>query len=323
MPAHGRPVFLAEAVESVLAQTQRDLRLVVLDDSQGEEIAAAIEPYVADERVEHRRVAPMTATRAMTELMQAGSAPYFAFLHDDDRWGAEFLERRVAFLEANPDCGLVFGGHADIDVDGREVARSPIEFPEGVVPREVIVPTLLRRPVITVMHGALIRRSALEEAGAHLDDRFPRLFDLDLWLRLGLRFPVGALAVVDAYYRGHPEQMSGVPGHAADFVALWEHADELARELAPDLRLSERDRARQRARLELSLALDGVGRDEPGEARAALRRAMQADRRAVLGDRRLPALLLALAAGRRGRAAVTRLRAAIYRRQHRRRTGQA
>ena len=31
-------------------------------------------------------------------------------LHDDDRWDPEFLARRLAFLEEEPECGFVFAG---------------------------------------------------------------------------------------------------------------------------------------------------------------------------------------------------------------------
>lgn len=319
IPAHGRPVFLAEAIESVLAQTYRDLRLFVLDDSQDDAIEHLVRPFLEDGRVDYRRSEPVRATAAMTALIKAGDAPYFAFLHDDDRWEPGFLERRVEFLEAHPECGLVFSGHIDIDREGRETARAPAPFPNGVVPRELLVPQMLERNVIDTMHSVLARRTALEAAGPFLDDAFPRLFDWEVWLRIALRFDVGCLEVEDAHYRAHEGQMSGAAGRAGDFKQFAEHADRLAAELAPDLRLGKSTRRRQLARLELSGALDLLQEDDASGARAALGAALRADARAVLLDRRLAAALLGLVGGRRARRAVARLRARLYRRSHERR----
>jgi glycosyltransferase involved in cell wall biosynthesis len=321
MPAHGRPVFLAEAIESVLGQTHAELRLVVLDDSADDRIEKVVEGFRGDPRLDYRRSEPLSATGAMTALIEAAEAPYFAFLHDDDRWEPGFLERRVRFLERHPDCGLVFSGHVDIDDRGCVTARSPAPFPEGVVPREELVPQMLQRNVIDTMHSVLARRSALEDAGPYLDGAFPRVFDWELWLRLVLRHPAGCLAVEDAQYRAHEEQMSGAAGRAEDFKAIARHADRLVSELAPGLRLPPEQRRRTFARLELSAAVELLGADDPVRARAALRAGVRAAPGRALRDPRLYAALLGLAGGRPARRLVGGARALSHRRDQRRRRG--
>ena len=318
MPAHGSPRFLAEAIGSVLAQTHGGLRLFVLDDSEGQEIEGVVGRF-DDERLSYRRSGPLSATRAMTELISAGDSPYFAFLHDDDRWGSEFLARRVEFLERHPDCGFVFSGHVDIDADGNVIAHAQAPFAEGVVPREILVPELLQRSAVDVMHSVLIRRSSLEEAGPRLDESIPRLFDWELWLRLALTGPAGYLAVEDVEYRAHDDQMSSGPGRGRGVAKLIEHADRLVAERAPELALDPERRARRDALIELSVAMDLLQEDDPRGARRALRAALRADRRATLSDRRFPAIAAALALGRPGRRLVGRMRSGLYRRTHRRR----
>ena len=77
----------------------------------------------------------------------AGSAPYVTLIQDDDRWDADFLARRIDFLERHQACAFVFSGTRAMDRDGREVAiertRSLASkdvsevLPEGVyAPRE-------------------------------------------------------------------------------------------------------------------------------------------------------------------------------------------
>jgi glycosyltransferase involved in cell wall biosynthesis len=320
VPAHGAPVFLAETIESILAQTYRNLRLTILDDSGGAAIEQAVRPFLDDERVDYRQTGPLSATQAMSALIQAGDGRYFAFLHDDDRWDSGFLARRVEFLERHPECGLVLSGHVDINDRGEITARAAAPYPEGVVPRELIVPEMQRRNVIDVMHCVLARRSALEQAGPALDDDFPRLFDWELWLRMVLRFPVGCIEARDAQYRAHDAQMSSDPGRAGDFRQLLEHADRLAAELAPEHRLGERERRRRRAGLDLSESLDHLQAGDSRAGRQALRRAVRTDP-AVVKDRRFVPALAGGLGGAPGRAAVSRMRAGRWRRLQTRRSG--
>ena len=133
IPTHDRPVFVVEAVESVLAQTFERWRLVVSEDGPGNpEVAAALRPYLDDPRVTHEVSGrPLGAAANMSRVLASGSAPYVAILHDDDRWEPEFLERRVDFLEAHPECAFVFSGHMDIDGNGDRTGHSKLRLDPG------------------------------------------------------------------------------------------------------------------------------------------------------------------------------------------------
>ena len=77
--------------------------LISENGPEGSELGRRLRQYVADERIEYSPTgADLGAATNHTRLIQHGSAPYVAILHDDDRWDPEFLERRVQFLEATP-----------------------------------------------------------------------------------------------------------------------------------------------------------------------------------------------------------------------------
>src|SRR5262245_8119043 len=120
IPTLGSLPLLVEAVESVFAQTFDRWELIVGENGVGDaEVEAALAPYVTEPRMTH----VVTGERVgrgenWSNLIRAGSAPYVALLHDDDRWEPEFLDRRVAFLEAHPECGWVFSDYIVIDGDG-------------------------------------------------------------------------------------------------------------------------------------------------------------------------------------------------------------
>ena len=313
IPAHGRPRYVLEAIESVLAQTFSDWRLTVSEDgAEDAGIGAAVAPYLEDRRVRHVRLGRQVGPAAnMSELVRSGDAPYVALLHDDDRWEPEFLERRVAFMERHRDCAYVFSGHVDIDLAGRVTGRSQLWLPEGSHSPAEFFPKLLGSNQIATP-TVLVRRSAYAACGEEFDARFATIHDWEMWLRLAARFPVGYLAVWDAAYRTHPEQISRRRGTAAEFMQLMEHGERLAQEAG--IRLPERARRRQRAALLLSAALDELEADRGRAAVSRLRHSLRVWPPA-LADRRVPALLAGLALGRPGRRAVARARAAVYRRR--------
>lgn len=206
MPTHGRPRYLCEAVESVLAQSFDSWRLTVSENGPGgDHIRAILQPYLSDPRVALSATGsnisrPDNATRTIT----AGHAPYVALLHDDDRWDMDFLALRVRFLESNPTCGLVFSHCNYMSETGEPVFRFTVDLKEGLQPRMAFLRLLYRQNVIA-MPTVLSRRSAYETVGPAFSQSL--LFDdYEMWLRIAAGFDVGFLNVCDASYRIHTAQ---------------------------------------------------------------------------------------------------------------------
>ena len=83
--------YLGEAIESVLAQTHRDLELIVVDDGSDDgsgEIARGYEPRLRCVRQERGGMAA-----ARNRAIQEATGSYFAFLDADDRFPPEKLDR--------------------------------------------------------------------------------------------------------------------------------------------------------------------------------------------------------------------------------------
>ena len=181
LPTRGEAPYIAESIDSILAQTHSAWHLLISENGpEGSELGERIRPYLADERIEYSPTGrDLGAAKNHTRLIQYGSAPYVAILHDDDRWDPEFLERRVEFLESHPDCGFVFSANREMDERSSETGRSRQVLAEGVHPPEELVPLLLRHNLIG-MPTVLVRRSAYEAVGPAFDEhtRLLRLPDV-------------------------------------------------------------------------------------------------------------------------------------------------
>ena len=275
---------------------------------------------LGDPRIRFRAVGERIGpARAMTRLIQEGTAPYVALLHDDDLWLPDFLERHVAFLEAAPTCGLVFSGNLVIDEVGRVIGRSEFVLPEGVHPPETFVPLERRRNLIATP-TVLVRRAAYVAAGAFFDERFPTVFDYEMWLRPACRVPVGYRASHDACYRLHSSQITTSAGwrhRSRELLLLDEHVEALVKASEAKIPPDTAARRRRRANLLLSHALDLLEDDGRVAATKAAMSATATRGRVVL----TPRWLGTVASIALGAHATRGLRDAHERRRRRRKRG--
>lgn len=316
IPAHGRPEYAREALESVLAQTLTRWRAVVSENSDDHNVVrAALGPCLADPRVDFvERPSTVSGPENWTGLIQRGSAPYVALLHDDDLWDREFLERRVVFLQQHPECAFVFSGAKQVDGSSRVIRLAPFVLEEGVYEPLRFVPVLYNHNVIGPP-TILVRRSAYEAVGPRFEPTiaFP-FYDYEMWLRLAVRFPIGYLRVRDCAVRIHDiRETFTLRRYGGSYLEILDYADELiAREL-PDLELPSRLRRRRRARAHLTRALDDV---EDGKRRRAVTHLLRAVRihPASLFDVRFVGGLGAVALGRAGSRVLEKARRSVRRR---------
>lgn len=96
IPTHGRPQWVGRAVAGALAQTLREIEVVVVIDGPSAE-AEAVLRAIPDPRL---RIVPLPENRGPAMARNAGvdasRAPWIAFLDDDDEWLPEKLSRQIA-----------------------------------------------------------------------------------------------------------------------------------------------------------------------------------------------------------------------------------
>jgi glycosyltransferase involved in cell wall biosynthesis len=105
MPALDEEAFIAEALQSVLAQTYRPVEIIVVDDGSSDRTAdIAVEHGV---RVVRRPHGGQAAARNAGVAVARGA--YWAIFDADDVMPPERLSRQVAYLEEHPELGIVLG----------------------------------------------------------------------------------------------------------------------------------------------------------------------------------------------------------------------
>jgi glycosyltransferase involved in cell wall biosynthesis len=332
MPAYRRPQFIGEAIESVLAQTYSNWRLLVSENGPGGgEVEDVVSLYTSDPRIRFSATGTNLGPAAnWTRLVQAGTAPYFTVIQDDDMWDPEFLARRVAFLETHRACGFVYSGDRQVDQNGRRIASERTAslqsenvadvLAEGIYsPHEYI--TSLYRHKLGGIHtpsicslGVMSRRSALEAVGAVFDETFPFLYwDVQLYLKMALRFPTGFLAIKDATQRIHHPSITSEHSFDGEYWLRYHdyHESWFRREL-PDLRLP-RQYHQIVADAHILASLDALERGDRQRCARHLGNALRQSPSSIAKPR-FAAGAAGLALGRRGPSLLARARAARRRR---------
>lgn len=101
--AHNSERFLAEALDSILAQTYRPLEVIVVDDGSTDRTATIAEAYGERVRVVRQAEAGPPATR--NRAIELARGEFVAMLDADDVWHPEKLARQVECLRAAPAAG--------------------------------------------------------------------------------------------------------------------------------------------------------------------------------------------------------------------------
>jgi len=272
IPTYGEPRFLREAIESVLGQTFTAWSLTISENGPGSTaVLAVVQPYLVDPRISYVTTGTnLGGARNASRLIQTGTAPYVALLQDDDRWGPAFLERHVAFLDANPSCGLVFSVAKYINEEGSVIHRFRVRLPVGLQDRRRLLRALYAHNFIG-FNGSLVRRLTYEVVGPefHPDVVF---YDYEMFLRIAARFDVGFLPGSDAFSRIHTGQTTyEIDGAVGEHrLALLDAADEI---LPPDF--PSRDRRRARSGALLRIAFDSLERGKLHRSLVNLRAAIR------------------------------------------------
>ena len=135
MACHNGEKYLRQAVDSVLAQTNRDWELLIIDDASTDGSVTIAEEYsVRDSRIKLLHTERSTGKPATTRNVgiEAASGRFIAFLDCDDQWLPGKLEHQLPLFEQQ-NCAVVFSFYKKMDSAGNvrsAVVTSPatVEF---------------------------------------------------------------------------------------------------------------------------------------------------------------------------------------------------
>jgi glycosyltransferase involved in cell wall biosynthesis len=195
LPIYNGSRFLRESIESCLAQTYRNIELIVVDDGSTDDSVEIVRSF-RDDRLRLLRHGRNRRTPAALNTGFADSrGAYLTWTSHDNYYAPAAISEMVGFLERNRDVDFVFANQYDIDEAGNVIGeRKPGPF-------EKLVEWCCGSGAF------LYRRRVYETVGGYDERAFPAE-DYDYWLRVAERFRLGHLDQFLYYSRVHPGQVT-------------------------------------------------------------------------------------------------------------------
>ena len=106
-PAYNAAAYIAETIESVLAQTYTNWEMLIVNDCSKDNTVEIVQSYAAkDKRIKLINLEQNSgAAAARNTAIQNANGRYIAFLDSDDLWKKEKLQKQIEFMKQN---GYVF-----------------------------------------------------------------------------------------------------------------------------------------------------------------------------------------------------------------------
>jgi len=195
IPCYNHGEYLDEAVESVLAQTFRDVEIIITNDgSTDEKTIYKLENYNRpNTRVIHTSNQGLSMAR--NNGIREACGEFILPLDADDKVASTYLEKAVAILDSRPKTGIVY---CLADCFGAQQGRWPIPDYSS---RGMLLTNL-------IFCCSLFRKSSWEQTGGYNPNMSKGWEDWDFWLSLiELGCDVHRIPETLFFYRVAPESM--------------------------------------------------------------------------------------------------------------------
>jgi glycosyltransferase involved in cell wall biosynthesis len=224
IPTYNYAHFLAEAIESVLAQDFQDFELLIMDDCSSDNTAEVARPFCArDARVRFAvNAANLGMVNNWNRCLEEARGPYVKFLFGDDKlFHPQALGKMVALLERHPSAVLAASGRAILD-ERSQVLDVWRPLAEGCHNgRKIIGAYLLEngKNLVGEPSAVLFRKA---DARRGFDAQYRQVVDVEMWFHLLEQGDLAYTREPLCAFRCHPLQQT--ERNATDELIWREHA---------------------------------------------------------------------------------------------------
>lgn len=179
LPAYNSESVIGTAIESILAQSYSDWRLIACDDGSTDNTVKILRDYGEKypckvtilQNEENKGI-----TFTLNNMLSRTEAKYIARMDADDKSRPDRFEKQLLFLEKNPEYAMVGSSIVKFDEEGEFGTH---RYPEKPEKKDFLWNSPFAHPSI------MIRKEVIDKLGGYCDEkRTQRCEDYDLWMRL-------------------------------------------------------------------------------------------------------------------------------------------
>lgn len=264
MPLFNKHDYVRDSLASVVRQSFSDYEIIVVDDGSTDDGASVVKALnLPNLKLITQANAGVSAAR--NRCLAEASSQFVAFLDADDIWRKDHLRHLWELHLACPDARLLANSFLEVS----SVADPNIES-VGTTYRDVedfIAEAAIGRSWVFTSAAMVHRESCLSLGGFPVGEN--RGEDIDLWIRMGLRFPVAISDYVGCLYRRVGDSLTTSLSVLEPDVAMRRIAETLARDR--DMALDRKRNLKELYnRIAIANATDCLAKGERKAARSFL-----------------------------------------------------
>ena len=202
--------YIAETISSVLAQSLKDIEIIVVDDGSSDDTPKIVNSFGAPVRLLTQPNAGVCVAR--NRGIREARGQFICLMDHDDYWFPDKLAHQVRMLKDHPEVGVVYSAFTlwyrdeegnrfpdptslDLDIDGSQIDPdySGWVYHQFLIDCWMLTSTAMFRPEVFTTCGLF-------------DESLPYSEDWDLWLRISQKYPFIKLRRSTTLYRQHPHQ---------------------------------------------------------------------------------------------------------------------
>ncbi|HEX5443290.1 MAG TPA: glycosyltransferase [Pirellulales bacterium] len=219
MPTFDGGRYLRHALDSVAAQQDRDIEVIVIDDGSRDDTAEIARTYRNTLSITVHVLPHSGNWVRNTNLgMRLARGAYLSILHQDDAWRPNRLKVLKRLIAEHPDAAMFAHPCWYMDARGRKIGYWRCPFPRGGA---VLPPRLVfERLIVQCLYGVaapLFSAKLAAQAGL-MDESLWFSADWDFWLKLSHLGPTVYCPTPLAMFRLHPASQTIVRGWKTDEV---------------------------------------------------------------------------------------------------------
>jgi GT2 family glycosyltransferase len=207
VPVFNGEKYLRESLDSILAQTYPRTEILVMNDASTDSTLDIIATY-GDRLRHYSQSQNKRQYQNVNEGLRMVQGTYIAVYHADDVYEPSIVQKEVEFFENHPEVGAVFCHDIFIDAEGHEYGR--LRIPPELRHLPVLTYPTIFNAVMTHKNrffpapSSMVRASVYKDVGPYRASEFDIASDLEMWLRIGRKYPIGILPEYLFRYRhGH------------------------------------------------------------------------------------------------------------------------
>lgn len=208
IPTYNSKDYIVKAIDSVLAQTYKNIEIIVVDDGSTDNTEKTVSSYLGKIDYFYKKNGGVSSARNAGIIKSTGE--FICFLDADDLYEETKIEKQLSLFLENNKYGMVYSDMALFDERGAIAysyhGEKNIIGKSGNIFKEQVLSNLIS--TITVMAKKVVFNDVgLFDEGLRVGE------DYDMWLRVTSKYEVGYVPEVLSFYRrGHQSLTTRKPG---------------------------------------------------------------------------------------------------------------